>query len=128
MTRRKTAKPAEPPLAPAPTTCVYEVPGEGRCRRPIEKYEHCSKHLAESPQERSNQTTLLSALQTARTRRDDFGQRLLDLYVVLSDGSTPIPDDLQREYRALWHRHQYIKTVRDSRRVGDELPAEVTMR
>ena len=110
---------------PPPPTCAYEVPGEGRCLSHPEKHGYCHQHIRESPRERATVELLLNKVRDTKSAMDDLASRILLYYVV--HGDAPIPEDLKREYRALWYRHNYLATVRNSRRVGDELPAEVTM-
>jgi len=107
-------------------TCAHEAPGEGRCPSQPEKYGHCFRHLRESPQERGAVETLMNAIRQAKQTLDECGERILLHYVALGDGEPP--EEIKRDYRALWHRHHYLVNVRNNRRVGDELPAEVTMR
>jgi hypothetical protein len=115
-----------PPPPPPPPTCAYEVPGEGRCPSRPEKYGYCHRHIRESPQERAASDTLMNAIRQAKQSLDDCGDRILLYYVALGEGEPP--EETKRDYRVLWHRHHYLVNIRNSRRVGDELPAEVTMR
>lgn len=123
--RKKTASsPTSPTPAPTPR-CLHVVLGEGQCPSLPMMRGYCHRHIREAPWERANVETLVSSLQTAKAAMDDLGQRILQSYIVF--GSEPIPEDLRREYRALWHRHNFIATVRRDRRPGDDLPVEVTM-
>lgn len=107
-------------------TCVYEVAGEGRCWRPVEAYGYCRVHVAYAPEEQAAYEILVSRIQLARARLDEIGEQILKSYVLFADD--PVPEDLKRDYRNAWYRHNYLVSIRNNRRPGAPLPAEVVMK
>ena len=110
-------------------TCRFvlgaSTPEERRCWKPEERYGYCREHLALAPEEIQATSTLQAKLTSAREALNELGEFILKEHVFPIE-ETPIPEELRREYRALWYRHNYLMSVRNERRPGDPLPAEVT--
>lgn len=105
--------------------CSYITPGEARCGSGIiHAHGYCYSHVQHAPEERSLVSLLGDQIRAAKARRDDLGEEILRRIVFGSESD----EDLRRDYRVLWHRHEYLIRVRNDRRPGDELPAEVMMR
>lgn len=97
------------------------------CWHEAEKWDFCRKHVGSAPEEDQAVRTLIAQLQTAKDALDECAELILRSYV-FPENAEPIPEDLRREYRALWYRFNYIRSVQNTRRPGDPLPAEVTKR
>ncbi len=110
-----------------PTRCLYVMPGENGAQCPSPPYAlgYCREHVNRAPQEIENLRELRDNLDAAKHKMLDCADQLLH-FVVWGDGK--LPEDMQREYRNLWHRHNYLTNVFRDRRPGDDLPAEVFLR
>jgi hypothetical protein len=118
----------EPP--PPPSQCLYTIPADPvaqRCWRAPEHHGYCQVHVRESPEERGIYMALTDEIRRAKEKLTAAGDEILFRYVINSAVSH-VPPDVARDYRALWYRHNYLVSVRDSREPGTPLPAEVTMR
>jgi hypothetical protein len=110
-----------------PKGCVYQfptAPGPTRCGEPVFKWKHCHQHVAQSPEDRTIYTQLVSRIADAKQRLTDLGESILNRIVF---GDLSITEETLREYRNLWYRHNSLMTIRKNRMPGDELPAEAEL-
>lgn len=126
MTRRK-EKPLPPPPKVYSSTCVYNVGNGMQCTLPSVEYGHCAKHVAHAPEERGVYMAICDEVSKAESKLREVGDEILRVHVV-AETREPVPLDVQRTYRALWHRRNYLRSLQQSHVPGEPIPMEMYMR
>lgn len=104
-------------------TCAH-VDHSGRCWRTPVALGRCAQHVALHPDEIGILRALDDRTTLVRREMEALGADIL-LRTVVAQGK--VDESVLKNYRALWHQHNYLTVLKKDRRPGEPLPAEALL-